>query len=59
MKTLRKKNGGWKAYYGLENNWRLAYLWIWDKKKLFFEALVTHVILYSYEVWSCNASREL
>jgi hypothetical protein len=26
-------NGGWKAYYGLENNCKLADLWLWDKKK--------------------------
>jgi hypothetical protein len=38
--------GGWKNYYGLANNCYLTYLWIWDKKKLLFETLVTPVILY-------------
>jgi hypothetical protein len=50
--------GGWKAYYGLENNCKLANLWSWDKKKLFFETLVTLVILYGCEVWGCSISRE-
>jgi hypothetical protein len=43
--------GGWKAYYGLENNCKSAELWSWDKKKLLFETLVTPVILYGCEVW--------
>jgi hypothetical protein len=42
--------GGWKVYYGLENNCKSAYLWSWDKKKLFFETLVTPAILYGCEV---------
>jgi hypothetical protein len=42
--------GGWKAYYGLENNCKSTDLWIWDKKKLLFETLVTPVILYGCEV---------
>jgi hypothetical protein len=50
--------GGWKAYYGLENNCKLAELWSWDKKKLLFETLVTPVILYGCEVWGCNISSE-
>jgi hypothetical protein len=50
--------GGWKAYYGLENNCKLAKLWSWDKKKLLFETLVTHVILYGCEVWGYSISRE-
>jgi hypothetical protein len=33
-------------------------LWLWDKKKLLFETLVTPVILYGCEVWGCNISRE-
>ena len=37
--------GGWKAYYWLENNFKSADLWSWDKKKLLFETLVTPVIL--------------
>jgi hypothetical protein len=24
-------NGGWKTYYGLENNCKAVDLWIWDK----------------------------
>jgi hypothetical protein len=42
--------GGWKDYYGLENDYKLIDLWIWDKKKLLFEILVNHVILYGCEV---------
>jgi hypothetical protein len=42
--------GGWKAYYGLENNCKSTNLWSWDKKKLLFETLVTLVILYGCEV---------
>jgi hypothetical protein len=42
--------GGWKTYYGLENNCNSTDLWIWNKKKLFFETLVTPVILYGCEV---------
>jgi hypothetical protein len=57
--TLRKKIiGGWKAYYGLEKNCKSTDLWIWDKNKLLFEILVTHVILYICEVWRCNISHE-
>jgi hypothetical protein len=41
--------GGWKAYCGLENNHKLVDLWSWDKKKIIFETLVTHVILYGCE----------
>jgi hypothetical protein len=47
----KRINGGWTAYYGLEDNCKLVDLWIWNKKKLFFETLVTHVILYTCEVW--------
>jgi hypothetical protein len=50
--------GGWKAYYGLENNCKSTDLWSWDKKKLLFETLVTPVILYGCEVWGCSISRE-
>jgi hypothetical protein len=42
--------GGCKSYYGLENNCKSTDLWSWDKKKLLFETLVTHVILYGCEV---------
>jgi hypothetical protein len=41
--------GGWKAYYGLENNCKSVDLWSWDKKKLVFQTLVTPVILYGCE----------
>ena len=51
-------NGGWKAYFGLENNCKATNLAMWDKKKLFFETLVTPVILYGCEVWGCSISRE-
>ena len=50
--------GGWKAYYGLENNCKLVDIWNWDKKNLFFETLVTDVILYGCEVWGCSISHE-
>jgi hypothetical protein len=49
---------GWKAYYGLENNCKSTELWIWDKKKFFFETLVMHAILYGCEVCGCSISRE-
>ena len=54
----KRINGGWKAYFGLENNCKAANLVMWDKKKLLFETLVTPVILYGCEVWGCNISRE-
>ena len=47
-------NGGWKAYYGFENNCKLADLWLRDKKNLLFETLVTPIILYGCEVWGCS-----
>jgi hypothetical protein len=50
---------GWKAYYGLENNCNSHDLSSWDKNKLLFETLVTHVILYGCEVWGCSISHEL
>ena len=49
-------NGGWKSYFGLENNCKATNLVTWDKKKLLFETLVTRVIL--CEVWGCIISRE-
>ena len=51
-------NGGWKVYFGLENNCKVANLVMWDKKKFLFETLVTPVILYGCEVWGCIISRE-
>ena len=51
-------NGGWEAYFGLENNCKVANLVMWEKKKLLFETLVPLVILYGCEVWGCNISRE-
>jgi hypothetical protein len=48
--------GGWKAYYGLENNCKSAELWSWDKKKLLFETLVTPVIFYGCQVCGCSIS---
>jgi hypothetical protein len=50
--------GGLKDYYGLEKICKLVDLWSWDKKKLLFETLVTHVILYVCEVCGCSISRE-
>jgi hypothetical protein len=37
--------GGWKAYYGLENNCKSADLWSWDNKKLLFETLL-HLLFF-------------
>ena len=51
-------NGGWKAYYGLENKCKLVDLWLRHKKKILFEILVTHVILHGCEVWGCIISQE-
>ena len=51
-------NGGWKDYFGLENNCNAENLVLWDKKKLLFETLVTLVILYGCEFWGCSISRE-
>jgi hypothetical protein len=50
--------GGWKAYYGLENNCKSTEIWSWDKKKFLFESLVIPVILYGCEAWGCSVSRE-
>jgi len=54
----KRINGGWKAYFGLENNCKTENLVMWDRKKFLFETLVTHVILYECEVWGCSISRE-
>ena len=54
----KRINGGWEDYYGLENSCKSTYLWLWDKKKLLFEDIVTHVILYGCKVLGCNISRE-
>jgi hypothetical protein len=54
----KKINGGWKAYYGLENSCKLVDLWFWDKKKLLCESLIIPISLYRCEVWNCNISRE-
>jgi len=50
----KRINGGWKAYFGLENNCKATNLMTWDKNKPLFETLVTHVILYGCEVWGCS-----
>jgi hypothetical protein len=34
----------------LENNCKLANLWVWDTKKFMFETLSTSIILYGCEV---------
>ena len=51
-------NGGWEAYFGLENNYNSANLVMWDKNKFLFETLVIPVILYGCEVWGCIIYRE-
>jgi hypothetical protein len=55
---IKRINGGWKAYYGLENNYKALDLWLWDKNKYNFHTLVTLVILYGCEVWGWSISRE-
>jgi hypothetical protein len=56
---LRKRiNGGCKTYYELKNDCKSTNLWLWDKKKFLFHTLVTPIILYGFEVWGCNISRE-
>ena len=47
-------NGGWKAYFGLENNSKSSNLVMWNKKKFLFETLVTLVIFYGCEVWGAS-----
>jgi hypothetical protein len=37
--------GGWKAYYGLENNCILVDIWSWDKKKLLLRLLL-HLLFF-------------
>ena len=51
----KKINGGWKAYFVLENNCKSVNLVMWDKNK-FFETLVIRVILYGCEACGCNIS---
>ena len=51
-------NRGLKAYFGFEYNCKALNLVMWDKKKLIFKTLDTHVILYGCEVWGCSISRE-
>ena len=33
----KRINGGWKAYFGLENNCKTKNLVMWDRKKFLFE----------------------
>ena len=54
----KRISGGWKAYFGLENNCKTKNLVMWDNKKLLFQTLVTLVILYGFEVSGCSISRE-
>ena len=51
-------NGGWKVYYGLENNCKSLGIWLWDKKNCFMKSLLTHLILYGCEVWGATTSLE-
>ena len=53
----KRINGGWKAYFGLENKCKSTNLVMWDKKKDLSKTLVTLVILYGCEVWDCIISR--
>ena len=50
-------NGGWKAYFYLENNCKSVDLVMRDKMKFIFETLVIMVILYGCEVWGWCISR--
>ena len=45
----KRINGGWKAYFGIENNCKAYKLVMWNTKKLMFETLVSHFILYGCE----------
>ena len=54
----KRINGGWKYYFGLENNCKATNLVMWYKNKLLFETLVNPAILYGCEVWGCSISRE-
>jgi len=54
----KRINGGWKAYFGIENNCKSGNLVMWDKNKFLFATLVTPIILYGCEVWGCSISRE-
>jgi len=56
--TEKRIIGGWKYYYGLQNNCKSIDLWSWDNNKLIFETLVTPIILYACEVWGCSISHE-
>ena len=57
--SIQKRiNGGWKAYFGLENNCKTENLIMWDRNKFLFETLVTPIILYGCEVWGCSISIE-
>ena len=51
-------NGGWEAYFGLENNCKSTNLVMWDKNKFLFETLFILVIVYGCEVCGCIISRE-
>ena len=54
----KRINGGWEAYFGLENNCKMTNLVMWNRKKFLFETLVTQVIFYGCKVWGCSISRE-
>lgn len=52
-------NGGWKAYFGLENKCKSANLVMWYKIS-FSLGLLSRVpiILYGSEIWDCSISRD-
>ena len=57
--TIEKKiNGGWKAYFGIENNCKSSNLVMWDKNKFLFETLIIPIILYGCEVSGYNNSKK-
>ena len=45
----KRRNGGWKAYFSLENNYKSTNLVMWEKMKFFFKMLVTLLIFNGYE----------
>ena len=51
-------NGGLRAYFGFENNYKSTHLVMLDKNNFLFEILVTSIILYGYAIWGCNISKE-
>jgi hypothetical protein len=50
--------GGWKSYYGFENNCKSTEFLFSERKMVIFYTLVTLVIFNGCEVWAYSISRE-